>query len=142
MRFVVLEDNIDRRNVMKSVLDDLFSTSRIEFFDSSDSMILHLVETSLADVSLISLDHDLEMLVSEDGQLTDPGSGVEVAEWLAGQEPVVPVIVATTNSQCGDRMVEILQTNAWNVHRIVPYDSERWIEEQWKRQVSVLTSGE
>jgi hypothetical protein len=101
-------------------------------------MIAHLNETGLYDVSLISLDNDLELIDDGSGQLIDPGDGVEVARWLTKQPSVVPVVVHTTNMPAGDEIMSLLENGGWVRERIVPYDGETWIAETWRSTVRDL----
>lgn len=139
MRIVILEDNLERREAMTAVLEDRFSgTHIIEYFVAAKPMINHLTNTGLYDVSLISLDNDLELIDDGSGQLIDPGDGVEVARWLSKQPPIVPVIVHTTNLPAGDEIMSLLASRGWIRERIVPYDGETWIAETWRSTVRDL----
>src|SRR5580692_13174758 len=108
MRIVILEDNTDRREVMSSVLADMFPSIVMEFFVTARQMIDHLSATGIFDVALISLDNDLEMIETDRGVFSDPGEGVDVAKWLTTQSPVVPVVVHTTNTPAGDQIERLL----------------------------------
>lgn len=130
MRIVILEDNEDRRMAMGRVIADRFPAHIVEYFAASGRMIQHLSNTSLYDVSLVSLDNDLEM-IDENGSLVEPGDGLEVARWLAEQPAVCPVIVHTTNTGAGDGMMELFAETGWIRDRVVPYDGEAWIFERW-----------
>ncbi len=137
MRIVILEDNEDRRLAMRVAVADRFPAHYLEFFNASQPMINYLSETGLYDVSLISLDNDLEMIVN--GSCTvDPGDGVTVARWLGTQPAVAPIIVHTTNTVAGDEMMELLSKAGCIRERIVPYDGETWIAEQWRSVVRNL----
>lgn len=83
---------------------------------------------------LISLDHDLE---STDPDL-NPGSGREVADWLATQEPVCPVIVHSTNVPAAAGMLRVLEEAGWTTRRVLPYDDLLWINELWRDTVREL----
>src|SRR4051812_43312889 len=97
MKIVILEDNAERRDIMRACLADRFYSFDAHFFDDAGEMIRFL-ETQLFDTLVISLDNDLELKPTPDGRCTDPGEGRQVAEFLAQQTPVCPVIVATTNT--------------------------------------------
>lgn len=131
MRILILEDNADRVAVMRADLHERFPQYPVEVFPSASDMIQRMSAAGLYDVILIALDHDLELLTSTSGALTDPGTGDDVAQWLATQPAVCPIIVHTTNTHAGDVMVDRLVGSGWIVRRIVPYDGERWISEQW-----------
>lgn len=131
MRIIILEDNNDRKHAMQAVVADRFPQYRIEFFVDVPSMISRLEATGLYDVALVSLDHDLDIIIESDGRRTDPGTGVDAATWFANQPAVAPVIVHTTNTFAGDRMVNLLVESGWRCNRIVPYGGDDWIRERW-----------
>ena len=132
MRAIILEDSIERQREMQAALADRFPALPVEFFAAVRPMIERLEATGLYDVALLSLDHDLELLPDTDGGLIDPGTGVELADWLAAQPAVAPVIVHTTNTSGGDAMTAALEATGWEVARIVPYGGESWIREIWR----------
>src|SRR5260370_823587 len=138
MRFIILEDNDDRRGVMQAALADRFRQYSVEFFEAVPPMIERLEATGLYDVALVSLDHDLDLIVGSDGKPIDPGTGVDAADWLAKQPAVAPVIVHTTNTASGDRMMDLLVQSGWNCCRVVPYGGEDWIGEWWFPMVRKL----
>ncbi len=84
MRVVILEDSLDRQQEMRAALADRFPSLIVEFFAAVQPMIDRLQNTGLYDVVLFSLDHDLELIPAEEGPSVDPGTGVELADWLAG----------------------------------------------------------
>ena len=104
MRILVLEDSDDRIHAMRDIVLDRFGAFDIRFFKSCRAMQEAIDAEGLADVALISLDHDLEMLPGPEGRMIDPGTGVDMAEWLATQQPKCPVIVQTTNTTGGREM--------------------------------------
>jgi hypothetical protein len=130
MKIVILEDNADRQAAMRCCLADRFSTLAAHFFDDAGATIRFLAE-SLADTVVISLDHDLELKPGPADRLIDPGTGREVADFLATRTPVCPVIIATTNTHAGDGMEEVLRTAGWKTRRVVPFDDMHWIETAW-----------
>ncbi len=138
MRIVILEDNSDRREVMSSVLADMFLDIAAEFFFTSHQMIDSLSTTGIYDVALISLDNDLEIAEADRGRLTDAGDGIEVAEWLTNQPSVVPIVIHTTNTNAGDKIEQLLGTDGWICARVVPYEGESWIRERWRSIVRNL----
>lgn len=141
MRIVILEDNAERQEFMRAAIADRFSSFVVEFFAAAQSMIARLEETGLYDVALISLDHDLELVPDGRGGCVDPGTGGDVATWLAEQPAVAPVIVHTTNTVQGDRMSELLAAAGWRLSRIVPYDGTTWITSTWRALARDLIVG-
>jgi len=132
MKIVILEDNDDRQAAMKSCLRDRFHQYEAIFFDNAKGMQAFL-EAHLASVLLISLDHDLELKAQHNGKLADPGTGREVADFLANQLPSCPIIIHTTNSAAGDGMEFLLRDARWDIHRVHPYGDMEWIPTLWFR---------
>jgi len=130
MKIVILEDNEERQAVMRACIADRIYQYEARIFDDAGEMICFLRE-HLADTLVISLDHDLELKPGPDGHCIDPGTGREVADFLADEEPVCPVIIHTTNSQAAVGMKRVLQEAHWKTRRIVPFDDLRWIETDW-----------
>jgi hypothetical protein len=135
MRIVILEDNLDRQTEMAACLADRFPQFDVELFVNSHELVEFLGETDLRSIALISLDNDLELIPAANGSLIDPGDGVEVASWLSRRPPACPVIVHTTNTLAGDRMMELLDASDWQAARVVPYDDTAWVHEIWRRAV-------
>jgi hypothetical protein len=136
MRALILEDNRDRRVAMIGRLVERFPFLRVVFFETSAAMIAYMTAEDLQDVVVIALDHDLEMIAGPEGDWIDPGTGLDVARWLADQpKPLCPVVVHTTNSRAGTKMMRLLEKAKWNSHRVVPHDDLDWIETDWFRVV-------
>ncbi|MCA9067584.1 MAG: hypothetical protein KDA84_01590 [Planctomycetaceae bacterium] len=135
---VILEDNDDRQSIMRECLSSLVADQPIHFFktalDTIDWFTGHLSETRF-----IALDHDLEMLEGDHPhKLIDPGTGRDVADFLATQQPVCPVIIHTTNFPAGVGMETTLKEARWKTKRIVPYGDLEWIPELWFPTVKIL----
>ena len=130
LKIAIHEDNAERREAMQRCLTDRFYTFSHHFFDESGDMIRFLRD-HLAETIAISLDNDLELKPAADGRMIDPGSGVEVAEFLATREPVCPVIIHTTNSSAAEKSKGLLEAAGWRTRRIVPFDDMSWIEADW-----------
>jgi hypothetical protein len=130
MKIVILEDNRDRQAAMRVCLAARFYTFDAHFFDDARETIRFL-EQQLADTLVISLDHDLELQPGPDGTLIDPGTGLQVAEFLAAKRPTCPVVIATTNSSGAVAMTEVLRSAGWKTRRVVPFDDMHWIETDW-----------
>jgi CheY-like chemotaxis protein len=134
MKIVILEDNHGRRAAMEDCLRDRFHQHEVVFFGDA-SMMCKFLDQDLASVLLIDLDHDLELEPTKNGPSKDPGTGREVADFLAARQPVCPVIVHTTNSAAGDGMEFLLCEAGWSVHRVHPYGDTEWIATSWFRAV-------
>src|SRR5262245_11343622 len=130
MKIAILEDNEERQAVMRACLADRFYQYDSRIFDDSAEMIRFLA-VHLVDTLAISLDHDLELKPGPKGRCIDPGTGREVADFLAGREPVCPVIIHTTNSQAAAGMVMVLREARWKTRRVLPFDDLSWIEADW-----------
>src|SRR5262245_30831024 len=130
MKIAILEDNQDRQAVMRNWLADRFYQYDVHIFDEADEMIRFL-DQHLADTLVISLDHDLELKPDPQGRLIDPGTGREVADFLAGKKPVCPVIIHTTNADAAAGMDLVLREARWQTRRVVPFDDMEWIGLNW-----------
>jgi hypothetical protein len=83
---------------------------------------------------LISLDHDLN---PQPNVTTDPGTGLEVAEFLTKQKPICPVLIHSTNHEKAWSMHNELRFSNWQVDRVGPI-GEDWIEKLWLPKVKLL----
>lgn len=132
MKILILEDNQDRRSAMQACLRDRFHQYETVFFENAKEMEAFL-ETNLSTALIISLDHDLELLAEHNGTILDPGTGRDVADFLATQPPSCPIIIHTTNSAAGDGMEFMLREAHWETHRVHPWGDLEWIQAQWLR---------
>ena len=129
----ILEDDSRRVGEMRACLGE--TSPRIEsiFFESADEIIAWLGE-HLAEVALISLDHDLP-LRQRDGHLFDCGTGREVADFLACLVPTCPIIVHSSNEHFAPGMVFALREAGWQVGRVYPNDDLAWVRRDWVQNV-------
>jgi CheY-like chemotaxis protein len=134
MKVVILEDNPDRVRVMRDCLEDRFSRFECRFFDDPAETMEYL-EANLAETVLIGLDHDLELKEAPSGKMIDPGTGREVADYLAGKPAVCPVVIHTTNAPAAAGMEMVLKDARWKTYRVVPFDDLEWIPTDWLRTV-------
>jgi hypothetical protein len=130
MKIAILEDNLDRQAIMRACLADRFYTFDAHFFDDSAEMIRFL-ESHLDETIVIALDNDLELKPGPEGRCIDPGSGCNVAEFLATKEPVCPIIIHTTNTLAAAKMEECLGGAGWKTRRVIPFDDTNWIASDW-----------
>ena len=130
MKIAILEDNAERQAVMMSCLADRFYMFDAHFFDDSCEMVKFLKD-NLAQTIVIALDNDLELKPGPDGKCIDPGSGCDVAEFLASKSPVCPVIIHTTNTNAAAKMQQALGDAGWKTRRVVPFEDMKWIETDW-----------
>ena len=120
---VILEDNEDRQTIMRECLSSLTPKIPIHFCKTAAETI-DCLKARLHETVLIALDHDLEMIAGEhEHQMIDPGTGRDVADYLATKTPVCPVIIHTNNTPAGVGMEMTLKAASWQTQRIVPYES-------------------
>ena len=91
---------------------------------------------------LICLDHDLGSNRVRNGEAFDPGTGRDVADYLATREPACAVIIHTTNHLADPGMAMVLEDSGWEQQRVVPYNDRQWIREVWIKAVSELLTAE
>lgn len=127
---VILEDNAERREAMQARLRDRLPQYDVAFFATAAECI-DFLQRRLPSVLAVSLDHDLDLIATGTGQWLDPGTGRDVADFLATQTPVCPVVVQTTNRPAGDGMVRVLTEGGWPVERVIPYEDLEWISQLW-----------
>lgn len=127
---LILEQNEERREAFKRVAPAL--GMRIKMWDDATRMQAEC-EKYFDDAALISLEQDL------DGRpgASDPGSGLDVAKFLAERAPVCPVIVHTGNTDRSFSIYNELRFANWLVDRVAPI-SEKWIERYWTSKVKEL----
>jgi CheY-like chemotaxis protein len=130
MKIIILEDNAERRDAMRACLEDRFHQYEIRFSTSAQEAIDDL-RTHWDDILAIALDHDLELEDDGNGGLIDPGTGREVADFLAERQPICPVILHTTNGPAAVGMEAVLRDAGWTSYRVVPYDDLEWVSEDW-----------
>lgn len=134
----ILEDNPARLVAMHRVLD-LELPAHARHVEDDCSKAIAWLSAHLADVDLISLDHDLDSVPrpGEDRQV-DHGCGRGVVDHLETQHPTCPVIVHTSNATAGDGMYFALHRAGWPTYRVYPSDHHRWIGREWADQIREL----
>lgn len=127
----ILEDNAERLEEMRACLAKVLPGLEQVYFDNAFLMIEWL-KAHLAQVVLISLDHDLP---------TDPdcGTGRDVADFLAGLPPTCPVIVHTSNEYFAPGMMQVLGEAQWPTARVYPHNDHNWIRCDWADQIRQFT---
>ena len=78
-------------------------------------------------------------LLDDNGEMRDPGTGRDVADFLAQRAPVCPVIIHTSNQMARAGMELALKDSGWNVTRVFPSADLDWIRTEWMREVNALT---
>jgi hypothetical protein len=127
---LMLEDDADRIRRFRAVLRRLDCDLRLLIWRNAWTMIRE-VAGYLPQARMISLDHDLE---PEEGETTDPGTGWDVAQHLAMQPPVCPVLIHTSNGERATWMMGEFELEGWEYHRVPPLGDD-WIERDWRRVV-------
>jgi CheY-like chemotaxis protein len=130
----VLEDNAGRRDLMRATLKDRFHQYQAVFFDATADMI-EFLDARLPHIVLIALDHDLELKETDNGKCADPGCGRDVADFLAAQPAICPVVIHSTNSAAADAMAFALNEAGWRTYRVTPFGDLEWIPTLWLRTV-------
>ena len=128
---LILDDELDRLNAMTVALSRQARKYEIVTFKNAPGSIAWL-QRNLPSVALISLDHDL---ISQSANEPDPGSGRDVAEYLATRSPVCHVIIHTTNSLAAPGMQLVLDDSGWPNSRVSPYNDLEWVDAWWIREV-------
>jgi DNA-binding NarL/FixJ family response regulator len=129
-----LEDDPRRLSAMRECVGRELPAYELAIFDNADEMIVWL-EDHLAEVALISLDHDLPLTQTRDGVRVDAGDGRMVADWLAARTPACPVIVHTSNEHFAPGMMRVLRDGGWTHRRIYPHDDCAWIATAWAEEI-------
>jgi hypothetical protein len=126
----ILEDDPGRTAEMRRCVDLLGGTAECAFAESAPGMIALLDDVGPA-VSLVSLDHDLRPLRDPEGPSRDAGTGMEVADWLAGREVYCPILVHTSDNLAASGMVRVMEEAGARAERIVPGGDLAWVEASW-----------
>lgn len=134
MQIVILEDNADRRRLMADALNERFGQYDIRFFQTSGETIAHLREDFDSLLAVI-LDHDLDLIPVDGHRVIDSGTGRDVADFLATQHPICPVLIHTTNAPAAIGMLAVLDDAGWTTHRIIPDSELDWIPKYWWPEV-------
>jgi len=129
-KIAILDDDSERIQVMVRSLLACAPQYDVVAFDNAPDMIAWLGK-HLEETRLICLDHDLGPSRDRGGVVFDPGTGRDVADYLATRKPVCPVLVHTTNSLAAPGMAMVLDDTGWRNLRVVPYDDLEWVQEAW-----------
>jgi hypothetical protein len=123
---IILEDNDDRILAFKSAVASLGSSFSLRLWRDAPTMIAQCGDC-LWDTCLISLDHDLAPLPDSS---TNPGTGLEVAEFLSTLQPACPVILHTSNHERRWSMHNEFRFAGWSVQIVLPVGDD-WIHSSW-----------
>jgi ADP-ribosylglycohydrolase len=132
---LILEDNEERIAAFQHIIAGLGDGFALKIWRDAPSMITEC-EPFFSSTVLISLDHDLN---PAPGAAADPGTGVDVAKFLAECRPVCPVIIHSTNAERAHSMHNELRFADWIAERVGPIGNN-WVETLWLRKVREFLS--
>jgi hypothetical protein len=132
---VVLDDEPERIDEMTRCLSARLPNHKPVVFDNAPDLIAWIGD-QLSDVQLICLDHDLGPNRRRGDEVFDPGTGRDVADFLAKCQPVCPVVIHTTNSMAAPGMTMVLDDAGWQNIRVIPYNDLEWIGADWINAVA------
>jgi hypothetical protein len=130
---LILEDNEDRIKGFQNAVASLGRAFSVQIWNDAPTMIAELPSV-LNRACLISLDHDLN---PQTNGAADPGTGLEVAEFLAKHSPICPVLIHSTNYEKAWSMHNELRFGGWQVERVGPIGDD-WIQCLWLPKVKLL----
>lgn len=123
---LLLEDNLERVAAFRAVARNLGEDWNVQLWQDAPTMLAEC-ENYFENAALISLDHDLN---PQPGVAGDPGTGLEVANHLAGHLPLCPVIIHSSNADRAWSMHNELRFAGWRVDRVGPIGDD-WIPKLW-----------
>jgi len=132
---LLLEDNDERIASFQKTVAGLGDGFDLKIWRDAHSMIAE-GSTFFPDAALICLDHDLD---PQPGVTADPGTGLDVARFLADYLPVCPVLIHSSNTDRAYSMYNELRFAGWSVDRVGPLGTN-WIETTWIRRMRELLS--
>ena len=132
---LILEDNDERIAGFQKAMAEIGSGFDLKIWRDAHSMVAECAEF-FPSTALICLDHDLN---PQPGVTTDPGTGLDVAKYLADFLPVCPVLIHSTNADRVYSMHNELRFAGWIVDRVGPLGAD-WIETTWSRRMRELLS--
>src|ERR1044071_4008548 len=130
---LILEDNEERSAAFQRAVASLGPDFELKVWQDAPTMCAEC-EQYFPSAALISLDHDLN---PTPGATSDPGTGVEVAQFLGDCLPVCPVIVHSSNTDRVYSMHNELRFAGWTVDRVGPLGND-WIGSSWRKRVTEL----
>jgi ADP-ribosylglycohydrolase len=132
---LILEDNDERIAAFQKAVATLGDGFGLKVWRDAPSMCAEC-EDYFPTVALISLDHDLNLMP---GATVDPGTGLDVAKFLAECRPACPVIIHSTNAERAHSMHNELRFADWTAERVGPIGTG-WIETIWLRKAREFLS--
>src|SRR5439155_10532798 len=130
---LILEDNDERIAAFQKTVAVLGDDFEPKVWRDAPSMCGECA-AYFSNAALISLDHDLNPMP---GVTTDPGTGLDVAQFLGDFLPVCPVLIHSSNIDRVYSMQNELRFAGWMVDRVGPIGTD-WVETSWLRSVRGL----
>jgi ADP-ribosylglycohydrolase len=134
---LILEDNDERIAAFRKTVTALGDGFELKVWQDAPSMIAEC-EAFFPNTALISLDHDLNPMP---GATADPGTGLDVAKFLADFLPACPVLIHSSNTDRAYSMQNELRFSHWVVDRVGPIGTD-WIGTSWLRKVREMMAGQ
>jgi FixJ family two-component response regulator len=122
---LILEDDDGRVDGFRSAVASLGQDFGVRIWRNAPTMIAES-PACLAEACLISMDHDLQAMLGE----ADPGTGLDVAQFLSLHAPLCPVILHTSNFDGRMSMHNKLRAGGWTVATVPPREAD-WIQTSW-----------
>lgn len=122
----MLEDDPDRLEQFGAILARDFPRLAWRHWRSASGFIEGYSRRE-SDPLLICLDHDL---IAESPDEPDLGDGRDVADFLAGEHAICPVLIHSTNVPAANSMRFALEDACWKVEKVTPTGQD-WIEVIW-----------
>ena len=132
--WLILEDSINRASAFQEAASGFFPPQTLKLWRIAQQMIKEL-PLFFDHATIISLDHDLYRHEPHD---PEPGTGREVANYLATLQPVCPVIIHSTNTDAAWGMCNELTHSKWQADLIHHLDEPQWIQQKWAALVQQL----
>lgn len=130
---LILEDNDERVAGFMAAVAQLGPEWQLRLWRDAPSMLEECAEF-FPEAEFISLDHDLNPLP---GATRDPGTGLQVAKFLAGYHAICPVLIHSTNTDAAWSMHNELRFARWPVDRLGPLGDD-WISRLWLPKVRTM----
>jgi hypothetical protein len=129
-KIAILEDDPRRIEQMLRCLRQCIGEDEVVAFDNAPEMIAWLAE-NLAHVKLLCLDHDLGANRALNGEIQDPGTGRDVADYLGSRQPVCPVLIHSSNVMAAPGMMMVLEDAGWTCSSLSPFNDLEWVQAAW-----------
>jgi hypothetical protein len=130
----ILDDDIEfRQDQMVKAIASLGTEVKPICHDNVKDF-LEWLAGALTSIRLLSLDHDLGPSRERNGERFEPGTGMEIVDFLVLNRPTFPIIVHSSNPLDGPTMVRRLEEAGWTVHRVIPFMDD-WITAVWLKKV-------